>query len=126
MFIVPLIAAALNSVKAENDRRRQEQMAVDDTVNSIREKAAAAHGGNPYAMMEANGEVSGMRAHRAYEPPENAIGLAIQALAAEGDKPDSAPAPGAAANAAQYKLDHSFTPTQYGDPNDLIDPWKRR
>lgn len=112
MWWVPLAAAAVSMIQAQNKKRRAEKDATADTVNAIKQSHAQSIGGDPYLGMATQNAINIGRADRDYEPPMNAVGAAIQAIGSSGGGGGMGGGSG--------------TGSLLEDEDGLIDPWKRR
>lgn len=120
MWFLPLIAAALQSVDDNNKKQKEIQDAADDTANRIRQSHASKMGADPSLGMLSDLETNLSRFERDYQPPENAVGKAIQAIGGGGG--NVVPGRGSYEIAPEQHLGESY---QLPD-DELIDPWKQR
>jgi hypothetical protein len=115
MWWLPIVAAALDLVRSDHDKRKAEQRSTDDTINSIYQRHAESIGADPSLGMATKNAINVGRADHDYQPPVNAVGAAIQAMGSESPKPAATP------NIVQpLAADDPFT----HNPDTYKDPWE--
>lgn len=112
MWWLPIVAAALNLVRSDHEKKKAEQRATDDTIDSIYQHHAASIGADPSLGMATRNAINVGRADHDYQPPVNGVGAAIQAMGNDSARP-------ATANIVQPIAEDPFT----HNPDTFKDPW---